>query len=669
MPTTRFCDFVGGNDSNNGSSFALRKLTLASAASGLTGGDTVKVMASPAQTSLGQNATWTNGSDTVTLTTAVTANIDTCETAWTAATNITVLADTSNYREGTKGMTFTSNGSFTTGLIAYHTMSSTDFSAYQQVSFFIRTAFFNQLSSGQVALKLCSDTAGATPVNTISIAISGMTYSQWYNVVVDTAAALGATIQSVAVYAVSTWTSKSFTIDNVIACKASSAADSLTHNSYISKNDGTGTEAWFAIQSINGTTIKLWAQNAVIATPGTTYVGKYFGSTATVTTYKREPIILTALQTASANGSSFASLLTIEGGYNTTDMSTKTDRTYLRSLDPSIGCVNVGSTAFTNVKSFGFHTAGSGAYAFVHANAGATSDDICVNGGYYGALCSGGSGITFGFRYAVGCYEMLHFAGGWGSGYGPSKITCDFAWGLTSTNASAYIVNDSSNGGSVFNVTFDCADAQGWTVGIICGGSVSAATWVVRNTTFTNVYRDVSVNTDTYYYNVTPSTGSGALAVTLGNRNLFYTKLNGDSAQCGTVFQSYSGSCVVAMATDQRHTASDVSWKFALVGGVPVNYAPYLKIASVASVANEQRTVALWMRRDNTNLSMQLRVKGGFVAGITSDITSAMSAAINTWSQVTIQFTPTENCVVDVYAEAWNVSGNNNGWVDDLSVS
>ena len=68
--TTRYLDFDGGNDGNDGSTFALHKKTLASAAAGLAGGDTVRVMASLDPTSLGINATFTNESDTVTLASA-----------------------------------------------------------------------------------------------------------------------------------------------------------------------------------------------------------------------------------------------------------------------------------------------------------------------------------------------------------------------------------------------------------------------------------------------------------------------------------------------------------------------------------------------------------------------------------------------------------------------
>ena len=42
---TRYVDLVNGNDSKDGSTFALRKKTLSSAGSGLTAGDEIRVMA------------------------------------------------------------------------------------------------------------------------------------------------------------------------------------------------------------------------------------------------------------------------------------------------------------------------------------------------------------------------------------------------------------------------------------------------------------------------------------------------------------------------------------------------------------------------------------------------------------------------------------------------
>lgn len=58
-----YCDYEGGNNANNGTSFAQRWKTInaATAAAGVAAGDTVRIMGSPAATSLGINGTWTDG--------------------------------------------------------------------------------------------------------------------------------------------------------------------------------------------------------------------------------------------------------------------------------------------------------------------------------------------------------------------------------------------------------------------------------------------------------------------------------------------------------------------------------------------------------------------------------------------------------------------------------
>jgi ABC-type hemin transport system substrate-binding protein len=65
----KFVDLVGGSDANNGSTFALRKKTLSSAAAVAAAGDVIRVMGKPSTSS--STATWTKGSPLVTLAAAM----------------------------------------------------------------------------------------------------------------------------------------------------------------------------------------------------------------------------------------------------------------------------------------------------------------------------------------------------------------------------------------------------------------------------------------------------------------------------------------------------------------------------------------------------------------------------------------------------------------------
>jgi hypothetical protein len=92
-----------------------------------------------------------------------------------------------------------------------------------------------------------------------------------------------------------------------------------------------------------------------------------------------------------------------------------------------------------------------------------------------------------------------------------------------------------------------------------------------------------------------------------------------------------------------------------------------LSLAKVACSANNLVTIKAWMRRDNAGLTMRLVCKGGQIAGVASDVVSALSTT-NAWEEETITFTPTETGVVEITAEAWGGT-TFSGWVDDMTIS
>lgn len=667
MPTTRYLDMVGGNNSNDGSTFALRKLTLASACSGLTGGDTVRVIASPDPTSLSQSATFTNGSDTVTLTTAVTANIDTCEAAWTASANVTATAQSTTQREGTNAASLAIASGFTTGLVAYHAMSATDFSGYKQISFLVRTNA--ALAASVLSLNLCSDAAGATPVNTV--AIPAITSGYWTAVVVDTAAALGASIQSVSISAASDPGTITVFLDNIIACKDSTAADSLTHYSLISKN--TGTEPWMAIDSINGTTIKLAGGYQATASRST-YQPYYYGTTATVTIYKREPLIVTSAQ-VSGSGTSENSRLSIEGGWDRTAMSSQSGQSFLRFRDPSQGSTalfdaNTSSNVYLN-KWYSVNSIGSGVIVNRGSAFGEVGAIACGVGFYLYQTCST-QAATSATRYAVQCGNGVKFSGS-PAGIGiETTLRFNYMWGFLKSDSSYPAINDTGTTPVRGKVVVFGADIQGH----YCysgnantnRGAFSEITF--QGCTLKNMNRDTSAGPEVV--NVINSTIASITNQTTPGvtGTLRLMSQGGDTTSHLILFGSSAGSGVIASDTSVRHTASDFSWKLTpnLAVGTSANPALYLSIAKIACVANEQRTVKAYLRRSNTGLTVQMRLKGGDVAGVDDDVVSSMSAAINTWEQITLQFTPTQQCVAEIFVQCYGVNGAD-AWVDDLSVT
>jgi hypothetical protein len=93
-----------------------------------------------------------------------------------------------------------------------------------------------------------------------------------------------------------------------------------------------------------------------------------------------------------------------------------------------------------------------------------------------------------------------------------------------------------------------------------------------------------------------------------------------------------------------------------------------LKVATGATPANTPITCKVWFRRDNTGLTARLVCKGGQLTGVDSDVISTMTAAENTWEQLSVTVTPTQKGVLEFYAECWGGT-TYNLWVDDASFS
>ncbi len=346
--TIFYIDYVNGNDVSAGTSWGAAWKTFAGSNYKLSPNDVVRVAKSPNTTSLGQSALWTNQSLQILLTTAVTKNIDLCTAAWTASANVTtnVAGDS---KIGASSSFFSIATGFTTGKIAYKALGGlTDFSAYQQVSFWIYTN--GAIDAGVLTLNLCTDTIGAVSVNSIPIP-SVPADSHWQAVTVNTGGNFSALIQSISLNAVSDPATPNFFINNLLACKASSAADSLTLSSLIAKNSLSqgGGEGFYAIKSINDTDVQLdMSSDSLVG------VGRgYSGTTETVATYKREPILIDpvnfyndTLGTITDSGTN-GNNIQYQCGYNTSNSSQDGETYYSGQNNLGIGVYFNGASYVT----------------------------------------------------------------------------------------------------------------------------------------------------------------------------------------------------------------------------------------------------------------------------------------------------------------------------------
>jgi hypothetical protein len=127
------------------------------------------------------------------------------------------------------------------------------------------------------------------------------------------------------------------------------------------------------------------------------------------------------------------------------------------------------------------------------------------------------------------------------------------------------------------------------------------------------------------------------------------------------------------LATSQtavRNTPSGYAWSLAptSTSTVTSQFPLKLKIASVAANGGSAVTVSAYMRRTNTGLTMQLVCPANQPYGPTSDTVASISAAADTWQQVSISFTPTQNGVYDIYVYVYGGT-TFTGYVDDVGVT
>ena len=127
------------------------------------------------------------------------------------------------------------------------------------------------------------------------------------------------------------------------------------------------------------------------------------------------------------------------------------------------------------------------------------------------------------------------------------------------------------------------------------------------------------------------------------------------------------------LATSQtavRNTPSGYAWSLAPTSTSTVTSAfPLkLKIASVAANGGSAVTISAYMRRTNTGLTMQLVCPAGQPYGPSTDTTASITAVADTWEQVSISFTPTQNAVFDIYVYVYGGT-TFTGYVDDVGVS
>jgi hypothetical protein len=696
------------------------------------------------------------------------ASIATCESAWTASASVTATVTTAGKVRVNRTQIAVAAG-FTTGKAAYFATGTLDLSGYQQVSFWLAQTAGTTLATGGISLRLCSDTIGAVTVNTI--AVPALASTQWTKITVDTGGALGASIASIALYVDTDAGAQTFLLSNIIACKASSAADSLTLHSLIGKPGSIGAggaddETWYPIMSMLGSVIRLdmgFVLNMATAPQG------YWGDSEQVEGFKREPIRTTPIANnnifeSSISGTSAAVPLTFSFGWDRTNMSARSLGTSWYSgsgnsassvgfMIPTDYLVLDGycATAYANGTSNSFSDSskvkdGQFVGCTIGINWSSTGSDFRAEGVYlcnnssYGLNCNGtfvsltsldarkingnaSYGINAGSEFdstwvideacgngnnglyfttgekVVATIGQLRWNGGYGiltSGSGQYLITVTgevsnnggsgmaIRSAVTTINFTVIKDNGGASGNSAgFELSGGCdAVAYGDEVSNNNGSSTGAGIQAAAEARFKLFGADISGH-DTAtvrWVNDASSPPMGEISlvnctptdVTRVTVSDYYGGASVTSTCEGGVFganYTYLGDSVIESQTAVRHSATGVAWKMTqnATNSVSEDFPLVLSLGTYAVEAGE-RTITAWLRRDNVGQTVGLRCLKGQLPGMTATASAEMTAAIDTWQQVSITISPTVAGVVEIEAYAWGVNGAI-AYVDDLDVS
>ncbi len=655
-----YIDFDNGNDSNNGTTWALawKTITNGATAARIAAGDTIRCSKTPDPVSIG-NATWTNLSKTVTLATAQTLTIDLCNTtAYTASANITATASTTR-KEGSHSCSLVVATAFTTGKMAYKTLTTLDASAYQKLSFWLRNTV--AIASATVLkVCLCSDTAGDTIVDTFWIpAIPSTNRFVPLTITKDGGGNLGSSIQSIAIYANSDPGTPTLLFDDFVA----STTSGLCLQCLISKNGAAqgGTEGYYGIQSINGTTILLDNDTNTNADAGR----GYSGATETVATYMRSTY-KTALASAATtqisllndSGTLAGGNIQYQGGYE-------------------VGTTNQNGETFLD----GLNGNGYGIYAITQAfieisylNLYRYSNGIQLVGVYnsiIGTITNLNNNSSMGINISNSHNNTINTI---------TNLNNNASYGIQITGAHNNTINTITNLNS--NASYGLALTAGATnntvntitnlnnnesYGIFFNNSDNNKLKIISSSGGSNgFYSDAGTNylRDSTFLQTTEFASASVLT------NNWVWSLNHDNTQGNHWGFTYQAT--VNLQTSVVHDTEPSSWKTAITGNTRTSaYKVKLPLDKdgFAGVASTNLVVTAWVKKDHaTNIACRLVCYSDDALGISE--VSATKANDTNWEQLSITLNSAHaNPVFKVVLETWYVSGNSNSYLGAITVT
>jgi hypothetical protein len=657
-------------------------------------GDIVRIAKSPAPSSIG-NATWTNLSKTVTLAGAQNVNIDMCETAWTpngaGDTTVTLTGVATDAKEGSNCMQLTLDASPQANIMqAFFATGTLDLSGYQRITFWIKNSY--AILSTHWVVKLCTDVAGATPVDLFVIPAIPSN-SQWVPVTITKTGGgnLNAAIKSIAIYtgSVAPTASSNILVDDFVAC----TTDGLNLQSLISKNslEQGGAEGWYGIQSINGVIILLDNGTNTKANAGKGY-STSGTSPETVPTYKRETTKTDMTASLGAGVSDIQDSGTVgnniqfQGGYNTSN-NNQDGETFLDGLNGFGYGIYLYQKSYVTINYLnihryyrGFVDNGSNSYITV-----TNLSNVCNNTNYSILLMSLLSGNTitnlrnsnnnssYGIIFSSGYNYVITNIGNICNNLSQGIY---FSVSINNFFGTILNANNNSSAGIYFN------SSPNNIIGSVSHCNSNGMYGVTFVSSFNNIIRTLSTsgNGAAGIYNESGYNYIGHLIIAeatkivampeYGNFQIFVTGYNSDPLD--NRIYTDTGNIISEVTT--RHTEAGMAWQLN-----PTNtkrdssYPLRLSVAKIAVVANKAVTVKAWMKLSNiSDILGALVVRGGQLAGVSNDVITNASTADQDWHEVILaDFTPTEDGVIEVECWAWWVANlaDESAYIDDMTIS
>jgi len=633
MPTY-FIDPVGGNDANNGLTFATRWRTLAAGPTSgrIAPGDELRFVESPAPTLIG-NCTWTNGGRTIGVPAGTVRLIDalTVNTGWVVAPNVTLNTPTTVARViGAASVNFTVGAAFTTGKLAHKPLTM-DLSGFRQVNCWVRPS--TTLIGNTLFVDLCSDATGDVPILSIPVRDGGVS-TAWVAAIAAHTGPIG-TINSIALRATADPGTPTILINCLFASKAPGAADEITLATLLSRGAytlsppgrgaGTGDEPLLPVVGVTSDTAVVVNWLRVASSPNAldTSGRTYDGVTWTVPTYAHQCYRFEEARNWVPNvagGSTPAGQILWSGGWSASDMASRTGLS--RWMLTNTG---------RNFASLAGHTFENFALSAITTGSNIPGADRCRAVNCYLHGVASGLGAIRGTSVANCCF--MHTDVGMGGATDTSHFTF----------SDVYVYGGSISWGNtgglmwVRGATVRNSPSAALDLGRNPGSEGVVAADIVTLNNSSGISAQMGVNARLLNATLTEATevsGSG------GTGDYYVSVENLDGVAGNDVLFHHQGRLIRQTAVvDTQPTA----WEARVTSTAVTQLSPMrMRLGLFEITLGRVNTIAVRMRRNNTGLSLGLSyldVEG--LPGIVDEQRALAAGAANAWETVTLSLAPT----------------------------